>query len=93
VTRRFDEMEPWCVEERSIADLRQRGRGQSKGRRRNIGRAIRYWQRRLATGRRSISVPVIGRLTLHKYGRAVELTYDTLRRTYVSADGAEGITL
>lgn len=69
----------WCVEEREIEWLKARGRSQSKKRRRNIGRAIRYWQKRLATGTRSLSVPVYGRLSLRKYGRAIDMTYELLK--------------
>lgn len=69
----------WCVEEREIERLKSRGRGQSKKRRRNIGRAIRDWQKRLARGTRSLSVPVHGRVSLRKYGRAVGLTYELLK--------------
>jgi hypothetical protein len=49
----------WCVEEREIARLKENGRRSSKKNRRVIGRAIRYWQRRLERGTRSVSVPFV----------------------------------
>ena len=66
----------WCVEERAVARLKAQGRVESKKRRRNIGRAIRYWQKKLARGSRSISVPIVGKVVLQKGGRPVEITYE-----------------
>ncbi len=66
----------WCVEERAVARLKAQGRLKSKKRRRNIGRAIRYWQKKLASGSRSISVPVVGKVVFQKGGRPVEITYE-----------------
>lgn len=50
--------EGWCVEEREIARLKEHGRRSSKKNRRVIGRAIRYWRRRLERSGRSVSVPI-----------------------------------
>lgn len=72
----FDQSEAWCVEERAIERLRARGRGLTKKHRRNIGRAIRHWQRKLKSGKRSISVPVYGKVIFKKHGRPLEVTYE-----------------
>lgn len=66
----------WCVEEREIARLKKNGRGVSKKNRRVIGRAIRHWQRKLKAGKRSISVPVYGKVIFKKHGRPLVATYE-----------------
>jgi hypothetical protein len=71
-----DYSQAWCVEGREIARLKENGRRASKKNRRVIGRAIRYWQRKLKTSR-SVCIPIVfGKVTLRKYGRPIDITYD-----------------